>query len=358
MLPMSAIKFKSTQPELSFFDDVRENVASYFTTNNISSKGNAEMIFKCIFWMLFWGASWYAVILFKDIFWLAFAMGLLHMFAHLMIAFNVTHDANHFAMFKNRNVNNFFGYFIELLGSNKRLWMLAHNQEHHTFINIHQHDNNIDGYKLLRLCPHDKWRTHHKWQWLYAPLVYGLSTLNYATFRDFKMLFKYFQNSKLRISPVLVLELIVFKVFYYAYMFAIPVFVFGVSFKLILLYFLVGHFINGLVLVLIFLTGHLTENTTYPLPVNDSVQQSWAVHVINTTGDYAAKTKLMQWFVGGINLHVAHHLFPKICHVHYKNISPIIKAAAVRHGYQYREIPTFWDALKSHFVLLKELSRP
>ena len=145
---------------------------------------------------------------------------------------------------------------------------------------------------------------------------------------------------------------------YYSYLFILPIFFFGVSLKLVCVYFLIGHFINGLFLALVFVTGHLTENTAYPNLKDNTIENNWAVHVINTTGDYASKSKFMQWFVGGINLHVAHHLFPKICHVHYKNISPIIKQVAVKHGYVYREIPTFGNALKSHFLLLKQLGLP
>lgn len=352
------IKFGSSKEEINFFDTVRHDIGQYFKENNISKHANQEMIVKAILWIAGWVATWYSIILLKDHFFLAVLAGVVHMFMHVMIAFNITHDANHYAMFKSRQLNVVFGYLIELLGCSRKVWMMGHNEEHHSFINIHEHDNNIEGYKILRLCPKDEWLKHHRFQWLYAPLVYGLSTINYATFRDFKMIYRYWQTDKIKLNFLFVTEFLFFKILYYSYLILIPILVFGVSYKIILTYFFIGHFINGLFLALIFVTGHLTENTSYPVVQNQAISASWAVNVINTTGDYATKDKFLQWLVGGINLHVAHHLFPRICHVHYKDISPIIKKVTQDYGYVYREIPSLRAAFKSHFMLLKTLSSP
>lgn len=355
---MQSVKFKSVNNEVQFFEEVKKEVADYFTTHGLRQTGNTEMMVKSVLWVLLWMGSWWSVILFKDNFWLAFSIGLFHMVCHLMIAFNIAHDANHGALSSNARINQLAGYMIEFLGCNRRMWVIGHNQEHHSFVNIYGNDNNIDGYKLLRLCPQEKWLSHHKYQWLYAPFVYGLATLNYATFRDLKMIYRYVTAARIKISWSFMAEFIAFKAFYYLYVFVIPVFVFDVSFSLVLSYFLVGQFVIGLFMVLTFLMPHLIENTSYPLPENGTIQQNWAVHVINTTGDFSADSRVMQWFAGGINLHIAHHLFPRICHVHYHRITPIIKSVSERYGIQYRQMPTFLDALKSHFSLLKTLSRP
>ncbi|MGB8191518.1 MAG: acyl-CoA desaturase [Chitinophagaceae bacterium] len=354
---MEKIKFITTAQGSTFYADLKNQVNNYFILNKINNHANNEMIFKCVFWISSWIISWIGIIIFKDFFVIALIMGLGHMFCHLMIAFNIAHDANHSALFESKRLNHFFGYFMELLGCNKKLWTIAHNQEHHTFINIHEQDNNIDGYKLLRLCPHDTWKKHHKFQWLYAPFIYALSTLNYATFRDIKLIFKYRRTGNLSINTIFVLEFILFKAIYYVYIFIIPIFIFNVDFSIILSFFIMGHFINGIFLVFVFLTGHLTEETSYP-PSGSNIDNNWAVHVIQTTGDYSPKSTVLQWLIGSLNFHVAHHLFPKVCHVHYKRISPIIKRVALSHGYAYREIPTFFEAIKSHFRLLKQLGIP
>ena len=48
-----------------------------------------------------------------------------------------------------------------------------------------------------------------------------------------------------------------------------------------------------------------------------------------------------------------HHLFPKICHVHYPAISPIVKATAEEFSVPYLDNTTFREALNSHLVTLK-----
>ena len=50
-----------------------------------------------------------------------------------------------------------------------------------------------------------------------------------------------------------------------------------------------------------------------------------------------------------------HEIFPNICHVHYKDIAPIVEETAKEFGVPYHHHRTFMHALKSHFTLLHEL---
>ena len=56
-------------------------------------------------------------------------------------------------------------------------------------------------------------------------------------------------------------------------------------------------------------------------------------------------------------MQVEHHLFPKICHVHYPAISDIVKDTATEFGVPYIENKSFWTALASHSRVLKKLGR-
>lgn len=354
---MKSIKYNSSKQDNEVFEEIKERITSYFKATHQSPYANTEMIVKMVWWLLLFVLTYAALIVFRQQALWVVVFGTAHLLTHVMIAFNITHDANHQALFASKSWNKAFSYLIELLGCNRKLWVLAHNQEHHSFTNIHEQDNNIQGYKLLRLCPHDRHYFFHQFQWLYAPLVYGLSTLNFATFRDIKMMIRYTASGKLKWSIAFIIEFVCFKAIYFSYLFFIPHYIFGIGFTYLILFFLIGHLLNGVFLALVFVTGHLTEATAFPEVQNNSIPNNWAMHVIQTTGDYANRTLFWQWLVGGINLHVAHHLFPKICHVHYKNIAPIIKEVVLKHGYAYREIPTFTQALQSHFVLLKQLGQ-
>ena len=60
---------------------------------------------------------------------------------------------------------------------------------------------------------------------------------------------------------------------------------------------------------------------------------------------------------GGLNYQVEHHLFPNICHVHYKDISKIVKETAIEYNLPYYSYVTFYGAVKDHAKLLKRLGR-
>jgi linoleoyl-CoA desaturase len=65
----------------------------------------------------------------------------------------------------------------------------------------------------------------------------------------------------------------------------------------------------------------------------------------------------LSWYVGGLNYQIEHHLFPNVCHVHYRKISRIVKQTAQEFGLPYKSEPTFLGALIGHARLLKELGR-
>ncbi|MFM7193869.1 MAG: hypothetical protein ACKOYP_03685, partial [Bacteroidota bacterium] len=52
--------------------------------------------------------------------------------------------------------------------------------------------------------------------------------------------------------------------------------------------------------------------------------------------------------------HLARHLFPHICHVHYRALTPIIRKVLNKHGIQYQGEPA-WKLLLSHFRALRML---
>ncbi len=88
------------------------------------------------------------------------------------------------------------------------------------------------------------------------------------------------------------------------------------------------------------------------------MKTEWAVHQLETCVDFAPENRLITWFVGGLNYQVEHHLFPRICHIHYPALSRIVAEVAGRHGLRYRSLATFADALASHFDHLRILGRP
>lgn len=79
------------------------------------------------------------------------------------------------------------------------------------------------------------------------------------------------------------------------------------------------------------------------------------MHQVMTTADFATDSKVLTWLLGGLNFQTIHHLFPRISHIHYPEIQPIIKKVCDAHQVRYNEFPTFSAALNSHIRFLKFL---
>jgi linoleoyl-CoA desaturase len=125
--------------------------------------------------------------------------------------------------------------------------------------------------------------------------------------------------------------------------------------------FLLMHFTAGLVLSSIFQPAHVVASSHFALPVDTDgkrmMENSWAIHEVVNTTDFAPRNRLLTWFIGGLNFQIEHHLFTGICHVHYPKLAPIVKAETAAFGIPYHEEPTFRKALAGHVKMLKKLGR-
>src|SRR6185436_10638424 len=143
----------------------------------VTRHANTEMVVKSIFmFALYFGP--YALILSGAVTsaaWLivlavAMSLGLAG------IGLSVMHDANHGAYSKRKWLNTVIGYSLNLVGANSFNWKLQHNVLHHSYTNVHDEDEDISPRGALRLTPHSKWKKIHRYQFIYAWLLYGLMT--------------------------------------------------------------------------------------------------------------------------------------------------------------------------------------
>ena len=119
------------------------------------------------------------------------------------------------------------------------------------------------------------------------------------------------------------------------------------------------HLLPGLTFALMFQVTHIYEGTTFPLPDEDgNIDNNYALHVLETTADFSRTSKIGTWLMGGINIHVIHHIYPQICHVHYPALTEILRETCIDHGIEYNENKTFSKALVKHYKILKHLSKP
>jgi linoleoyl-CoA desaturase len=107
----------------------------------------------------------------------------------------------------------------------------------------------------------------------------------------------------------------------------------------------------------VFQLAHVVEETEHPVPeVGGMMESAWMVHQMETTSNFANGNRLLTWYVGGLNHQIEHHLFPKVCSVHYPALAPIVRETAAKTGVPYHHHETLGQAIGSHWRTLKRLS--
>jgi linoleoyl-CoA desaturase len=344
-----------------FHSTLNQRVNQYFKTSDLSRGANAAMWIKTACMLSLFLVP-YGIMISG---WATTFGSLLLLFAFMGlgtagIGLSIMHDANHGAYSKRPWVNQLLGMTLNLVGGNAFNWRIQHNVLHHTYTNVYDVDEDISPRGALRMAPESPWKSFHRYQYVYAWFLYTLMTLVWVVGKDFFRLRRYQQEGLVEkqktTSTKEWLILIVTKVMYFALVIVLPIVLLPFSFWQVLIGFLIMHFISGFILAIIFQPAHVVEGTSYFQPdANGTLENSWAVHQLHTTTNYAMNNRLLSWFAGGLNFQIEHHLFPNICHVHYRQLAPIVRATAEEFGVPYKVKHTFWDALVAHRKMLLDL---
>lgn len=355
------VKFVSTDRN-QFFGTLRKRVDLYFAENQISKSGNSQMVIKSIVLLLSYVLPFIYILAFDP----SFSISLLCWFIMGLgvagIGMSVMHDANHGSYSKKKSVNSLMGYTINLVGGSALNWKLQHNILHHTYTNVIDKDEDIQDRLIMRFSPHTDVKFYHRLQWIYAFLFYGLITLYWVTAKDFVQYFQFIKNglntNSKKENGNFMMKIILMKILYFGVILALPVFAFNIPFLEVLIGFLIMHFVAGIILSVVFQLAHTVEGASHPRPdENGQIENDWAIHQMNTTVNFSRNNKFINWYVGGLNYQIEHHLFPRICHVHYPAISHIVKETAEEFGIPYMENRTFWLAIRSHVSTLHRFGR-
>jgi linoleoyl-CoA desaturase len=192
-----------------------------------------------------------------------------------------------------------------------------------------------------------------------------IMTLYWMTAKDFVQAIRYkklglLTKAHLSLKQAL-WQIALYKAFYYGYIIVLPLLFSGMPWYYIIIGFLVMHCTAGLVLSCIFQPAHIMETSGFAVPLETEekkqMENSWAIHEIKNTTNFAPRNRLLSWFAGGLNFQIEHHLFTNICHIHYRKLAPIVKMTAREFGLPYHEQRTFRTALWAHAGMLKKLGR-
>ncbi len=338
------VKFTNTNKS-TFYATLRKRVDSYFEDQNLSVHANGAMWFKAFFFLGGFIALYLLILLgnFNALTMVCLAI-LLGMFG-AFVGFNICHDAIHKAFSDKPFINKIFSILFSLVGASAYVWSICHNIVHHTYTNIAGHDEDIDvAPGLIRFCENEPVNKIQRYQHFYAFGLYSLAMLSWVFRKDYKKFFQTKIGCQVANHP----RIEYFNLFFFKF----------VYYFLFIIGFLALQFSQGLVLGLVFQLAHVVEGTSFPHPNEDgNIEEAWAAHQMMTTANFAVNSKLAGFLCGGLNRQVEHHLFPKICHIHYPAIGKIVKDTALEFNLPYIESPTFMDALGSHYRMLRKLGK-
>ena len=275
-----------------------------------------------------------------------------------LVGFNLVHEGAHGSYCDNRKINWLVGSTASLIGASQLIWQHKHNVLHHTYTNVEAMDTDIQTGGMLRWSHRQEWRPWHRFQHLYAFPIYSLLTLQ-VIYTDFHRIIsgRIGNYSLPKTSRSERATFVLTKVFYLGYALALPLWFH--TWWHVLAVFLAINLMASLTLAAVFSLAHTVEGTAFPSPDPESgaMNNEWAIHEVETTANFAPRSRLAAWYLGGLNSQIEHHLFPSVCHLHYPRLREVVEETCRDFSVRYLSFPTFGSALRSHYRHLKTLGR-
>jgi len=346
-------------PGKHFTPILKKRVSQYFKDNHLSQKGHLKIYTKAAIIFAWCGAS-YGMLLFVSMpAWLTLLTAVSLGLAMAGIGFNIMHDGGHKAFSNSKLINKCMAFTLDLLGGSSYYWHWKHNYLHHSFPNIHGHDDDLNVGPLGRLAPQQTRYWFHRYQHFYMWFLYGLLPLKWHLWDDFYI----YYTGKMMEQPIPrpkgwdLYLLFLGKAIFAGLAFIIPTMYF--SFGMVCLFYLFVTFVEGLALAITFQMAHCVDEAEFPdkMQGSNKIDNEWCIHQIETTVNFAKGNRFLTWYMGGLNYQIEHHLFPKISHVHYPALSGIVKKTCEEYGIHYKENKTLSESLRSHYRHLRQLGR-
>ena len=346
--------------DTGFHAEVKRRVAQYFQCSGLSPRDSSRMYLKTAVQLLWFGASYALLVFAATTWWHGALLALSLALAMSGIGFSIQHDANHGAYSKHRTVNRVMGMTLDMMGGSSYLWRFKHNVSHHTYTNLTGRDDDIDIGVFGRLSPGQPHRRVHVLQHFYLWVLYGFLIPKWHFVHDFNNVARgrIAGNRFRRPRGWSLLALCGGKVLFIGWAFVVPALYH--PWWVVLVYYGATAFVLGLVLSVVFQLSHCVEEAQFPEPPQGTMllPDAWAVHQVQSTVDFAPASRLLTWYVGGLNFQIEHHLFPRICHIHYPRIAPIVREVCAEYGVRYAVHKSLLGAVASHFRWLRRMARP
>ena len=398
-----------------FYTTIRKRVVERLDERNLSRRGGYQIWIKAIFLLSGFWFSLYKMYV-QETYWVAALWSITMGIFAAFIGTCIQHDGNHGAFSTNRNLNKIAGWTLDMIGASGFTWEIQHMLGHHPYTNVLDVDEEerktagtdcpigdkdqesdpdvFSSFPAMRMHPYHKAESYHRYQHLYAPILFAFMTLSKVFQQDIEVATSqklYHICAKCRYGSILnVLRFWVMKVLSVGYMIVFPCYFHGITGGLGL--FLLGHFTCGEVLATMFIVNHVIEGVSFgkkgeslglakdefrPTTVSgctpmeqtraDAQKNSkgydlknvpyndWAAVQCQTSVNWSAGSWFWNHFSGGLSHQIEHHLFPSICHTNYVHIQDVVEQTCQEYGVPYQSEPSLYVAYRKMLKHLKYL---
>jgi fatty acid desaturase (delta-4 desaturase) len=262
-------------------------------------------------------------------------------FVGALIGLNIQHDANHGAFSRNPRVNQFFGLGQNYIGGSSVEWIHQHVVQHHLHTNDITRDPDMQGNPMIRLnplAPLKKFQVVQHVYFVFLCCFYGFTVLLNSTQNVIKGMHYTMMSPEL--YPYRVFDFITGLIFYLR-LIVLPVYQTGSLYTCLQVapafmttgfylafFFLISHNFQG---------AHIQEDTTRPSNKNGK-KNSYLYKQISSSSNVGG------WWLaqlnGGLNYQIEHHLFPRMNHIHYTKIAPVVKQFCEERDIPYVHFPS------------------
>lgn len=353
--PVAAVPRAPYPNDSEIYNSIRERVRREVFggqqpgSHRTGSEGAAAVI-------LGYAAAAYAVYLASPGLLTGFLLGL----GGAWIGLTVQHCGNHGAMSTNPFVNNAMGLCDDLIGGSSLCWRYHHQVSHHIHCNDEALDEDVmSAFPLLRFDPRLPRVWYHKYQHIYMWALFPLLQLGFQA-SDLKALFER-KTVGARMYGATATELATIalgKLAHYGLLIALPWALHGGEAAA---WGTAAYAVTqSIVLAATFAVSHNVPETKSldAGPALDNLHtelatRDWGVQQIVTSANWGGAVG--NFFTGGLNLQVEHHLFPAVSFAHYPAIAAIVEEEAVKRGVQYAKYDTLPEILSRFMRFMREV---
>lgn len=240
------------------------------------------------------------------------------------------------------------------------MWRYHHQVSHHIHCNDESFDEDVfSAFPLLRFDPRQPKAWYHRFQHLYMWAVFPLLTLIFQV-GDWNAFFtrRTPGASLYGVDQSELNTFVVGKMLFYWLLLAMPALLHGPEAAL---WGAAGYVtVQSIVLSSTFAVSHnipeakpLDANPTRTAMEQQMIDRDWGAQQILTSANWGGVVG--NFFTGGLNLQIEHHLFPAISFMHYPAIAKIVAEEAKKAGVTYAQYDTLPQILSRFMQYMAEV---